>query len=221
MNTACMATFPARREQLQNTVESLLPQVDQLRIYLNEYSSVPDFLVHDKIAVEIDGPDLGDAGKVANLPDEGFTFLVDDDIIYPPDYVKVLTSAIETYGREAVVGCHAAVVMPPVRNYFNDRRVYHFNSYVAKHTAVNVLGTGCLAYHTDYVDFDLSDAPCSNMLDVHFAVWCQTHRKRMRTVARPGGWLESQKVPTSLWATRGAGETQTYYINTVEKWTVF
>lgn len=219
---ACLATFPPRERVLEKTVASIIDQVDELRIWANGYTpgEIPDFLYQDKIIVDF-GDDIGDNGKVANLPKRGYVFLVDDDILYPSNYVETLKNVIDLYNRQAVVGCHAAIMQPPIRNYFKDRQVFHFKAMVPRHTPVNVLGTGCLAYHTEYINFHISDAPCPNMLDVHFAVWCQKNRKRMLTVSRPAMWLRPQPVPESLWDSRGRGEEQTRYINKVKRWSTY
>ena len=220
--TACMATFPPRHRTLAKTVASLIDQVDHLQVYANQYTeyALPKCLSAHKITTLL-GEDLGDNGKVEDLPHKGYVFLVDDDIIYPPNYVEMMIAALGRYDNNAVVGCHAAIMQPPIRNYFKDRRVFHFRSLIARDTPVNVLGTGCLAFHTDYIDFDISDSPCPNMLDVHFAVWCQKNQKKMITLARPPEWLIPQPVPESLWSTRGEGEEQTSYINTVSKWKIY
>ena len=46
---ANMATIPKRIPQLQIVVECILPQVDQLNIYLNNFEEVPWFLDNPKI----------------------------------------------------------------------------------------------------------------------------------------------------------------------------
>lgn len=90
MIRAHMASFPARAGILMQSVASILPQVDRLCICLNGYDSIPDALTGDpRIEAMIPERDLKDAGKFAFVPGaEDFVFTVDDDIIYPPDYVS-------------------------------------------------------------------------------------------------------------------------------------
>ena len=89
MIRAHMATFPPRAVILMQTVTAILPQVDQLYICLNGYDSVPAVLATDpKIEALIPDRDLKDAGKFAFVPAlDDMVFTIDDDILYPPDYV--------------------------------------------------------------------------------------------------------------------------------------
>ncbi|RJE79098.1 hypothetical protein [Paracoccus sp. JM45] len=94
MIRAHLASFPPRAGILMQTVNSILPQVDRLFICLNGYDDVPDDLAcHLKIEVLIPDRDLKDAGKYAFEPaDNDIVFTIDNDIVYPPDYVAQTTS---------------------------------------------------------------------------------------------------------------------------------
>ena len=93
MITASLATIPSRIPQLQKTVESLLPQVDRLNIFLNNYTTVPEFLNHDKIQLGFGDNSIGDAGKFYWASEtKGFQMYCDDDIIYLGDYVAKMKS---------------------------------------------------------------------------------------------------------------------------------
>jgi hypothetical protein len=89
MIRAHLATFPARAGILMQTVASILPQVDRLFICMNDYTAIPaELAAHHKIEAMIPDRDLRDAGKFAFEPaDDDIVFTIDDDIIYPPDYV--------------------------------------------------------------------------------------------------------------------------------------
>lgn len=219
--TACMATFPGRCEIFDKVAERLLPQVDELRVYVNDldkFETTPELFKYCEIST---GADIGDVGKVANLPDDGYCFLVDDDILYPDNYTAYLIGQIDRFSREVIVGCHAAVLSSPIRNYFTDRRVYHFKAGLWRDTWVNVLGTGTLAFHTSYIDFPESLDMSINMLDIHFAVYCQQHHKRMLSVKRVDNWLKPVPTSGSIWDSRGDGKVQTAKINEVTTWNVY
>lgn len=97
MIRAHLATFPPRAPILMQTVASILPQVDLLCICLNDYSEVPAALAGQaRIEVMIPDTDLKDAGKFAFPPAPGdVVFTIDDDILYPPDYVSRMLLAFE------------------------------------------------------------------------------------------------------------------------------
>ena len=89
MIRAHLATFPIRAGILMQTVATILPQVDRLCICLNEYDAIPPELAdHDRIEAMIPDRDLKDAGKFAfDVAPDDFVFSIDDDILYPADYV--------------------------------------------------------------------------------------------------------------------------------------
>ncbi|WP_378948684.1 hypothetical protein [Paracoccus sp. R86501] len=98
MIRAHLATFPPRAGILMQTVASILPQVDRLCICLNGYDRIPDALAgDDRIEVLIPDRNLKDAGKFAFLPDDDdIVFTIDDDIVYPPDYVTRTVAFFKT-----------------------------------------------------------------------------------------------------------------------------
>ena len=63
---ASMAAVPWREETLENVVNSLLPQVDRLNIYLNDWENVPSFLEHAKINAAFTN-EIGDIGDRENF----------------------------------------------------------------------------------------------------------------------------------------------------------
>ena len=89
MIVANLATYPPRRDGLLKVVASLSPQVDRLNVVLNEYAgTVGELAAYGNVEQILPPADLKDTGKF--WPDcrgAEFVFLVDDDILYPPDYV--------------------------------------------------------------------------------------------------------------------------------------
>lgn len=206
-----MATMPGRETQLRRTVDSLLPQVDQLRIYLNNpdmvqripASAVPE---HPAIHYAWQKGDLGDAGKFAwSAGDEEIArarsearmiFTVDDDIIYPPDYVEKL--AWHCVEHNAPVGVHGIRIREPIRTYYKSRTVFHCAAALERPTRVHMLGTGTLAYLTSQLAVSLHAFPIRNMADVWFGVLARRAGVALWAVERPAGWLQTQEVPWSI-----------------------
>lgn len=218
---AKMATFPAREGILQKSTDSLINQVDELQVYLNNYSFTPEYLRHDKISVFRDLPDIGDSGKVYKVPEDSNIFLVDDDIWYPPNYVQQMLKVLDNHHYRVVVGCHGATMINPVRNYFKDRTVLHFRSRLAWDEKVNILGTGTVAFNSNIVQMDSGNIKHHNMLDCHLGVHCQHNKIPMICVSRPANWLRSLPTQKSLWSSRGDGNIQTKVINEIPEWKVF
>lgn len=192
---ASLATIPARERGLRHVVAALLPQVDGLGVYLNEYDRVPPFLDRDEIVVarSQDSGVRGDAGKFFwSEATSGYQLVCDDDIDYPEDYVDRLVEGIERYGRRAVVGFHGCVLRDDLADYHTSRRLLHFTHALAVDSAVHVLGTGVAGYHTSAIRVRAKDFVAPNMADIWLALLAQRQRVPLACRRRPKGWLSEQ-----------------------------
>jgi len=165
-----IASHPARIEGLKATIESLRSQCHDICVYLNGYTSVPDFLVKKGITAIL-GPDIGDIGKFYFLNGyQGYYATCDDDIVYPSYYIKHLIRGIEKYNRTAVVGWHGSRILEGFSDYYSpdSRQVLAFRMLRGQDEGVHILGTGCTAFHTQTIEVKLSDFERPNMADLYF-----------------------------------------------------
>ncbi len=228
--TVSMASFPPRRERMLKVVSSLLPQVDQLNVYLNEYDEVPEELIDNRIKVILgkDGAgDLRDNGKFYFLNElkRGYHFTVDDDIFYPPDYVQKLILKIEQYGRQALVGVHGVLFDQPIERFFRGRTVYGFYREQIRDVFVNLIGTGTLAYHTDTINLELDTFTEHGMADVFVSIIAKKSGIPIISTARPIGWLEAmdseEEEDSTLWDEfQHADHVQTALVQDEGDWSV-
>jgi len=189
---ASVASIPARKESLRVVVQRILPQVDRLHVYLNNYPRTPSWLKHAKIDVahSRDHGDRGDAGKFFWCDSvAGYHFTLDDDLLYPPDYVATMIEKIEDYGRHAVVTAHGSMLREPFNGYLQSRDVYSFCGRVRTDTPVHIPGTGCLAYHTETLTLYRSDFAVANLADVWFALAAKRQQTPLVVVAHPEQWI--------------------------------
>lgn len=224
--SVCVASFPPRERQLKQVVASLIDQVDRIFVYLNEYSSVPDFLKHPRIEVRIGGEDLRDNGKFAfsaELP-AGYCLTVDDDIIYPPDYVQALIRKVEIYGRKAAVGLHGTIFAKPFVSYFEGRKLFHFKQSLERDELVDQLGTGTLCFHTSLWNPSHLDFASKGMVDAWIAVAAVKAGIPLIAVSRKRNWLMPIPDPTAAGAStlfdefKHSCDAQTALINSVSGW---
>jgi FkbM family methyltransferase len=226
-----VASIPGRSAQLRQAVEAVLPYVDQLYVYLNDYPATPAFLRQPKITVfrSQEHGNRGDAGKFfAAGRQRGYFLSIDDDIIYPQDYVWTLVNALREQrqtGRRVALGFHGKLMRPEVPQFYRGHaRLFHFAAALDAPRAVHVLGTGTAAFHSD--DLPLSHADFQgppNMADIYFSIACQRHEVGCVVLARPAGYLRPQVIAhdQSIRATfRHADQAPTALYNSWKDWRI-
>jgi len=181
-----MATFPARRHVLEASVRSLVSQVDELHLVLNEYAEVPSFLAAiERVVPVLPAEDHKDVGKFVPIagPDD-LVFLADDDLFYAPSYCDRLAEAAAAFGPgRAAFGIHGRVLEcadPPRK-----RRTLHYRKGLRRSTFVDLLGTGTLLVRgRDLPPLDvMRDA--RTFVDERFARWAVEQSIPRIAIARP------------------------------------
>jgi FkbM family methyltransferase len=224
-----VASIPARSAYLRQAVETVLPFVDQLYVFLNDYPALPAFLRRPKITVfrSQEHGNRGDAGKFfAAGRQRGFFLSIDDDIIYPETYVWRLVNALRGYrqaGRRVAVGFHGKLMRPVVSHYYRGHaRQFHFAAALEQERAVHVLGTGTAAFHTDDLPLTIDDFKGQrNMADIYFGIACQRHAVSCVVLPRQANYLAPQPVPhdQTIWNSfRAADQAPTALYNSWKEW---
>lgn len=187
MITAGIASMPSRIKSLEVTINSILPQVDILYVYLNNYSHIPKYLKHPKIKVfrSQNDCDYGDSGKFFMASrSEGYYFSIDDDIIYHSNYVKTLISHLKAYDNKAIVGLHGITFTKNITSYYRSRTVIHYKRTYPKDIQVHILGTGVMAFHTSAIDLKMEDFRINNMADIWVGIKAQQQNVKMICIRR-------------------------------------
>ena len=134
--------------------------------------------------------EMGARGKflmTANTP--GYHIIVDDDILYPYDYVWTMISHVEYFKRQAIVGAHGKLFMyrkPPHPMTFIN---YNFADKIASYYPVHMLGTGTIAYHSSLITIDArSLAP--GKIDDQVALLCQKFCIPCLVVPHNAQWMQ-------------------------------
>ncbi len=218
MIVANLATYPARRDRLNKVVESIYRQVDFVNIVLNEYAEIPSDL-HNIPNINFIFPpyDLKDVGKFyPDTTSADYIFLLDDDIIYPPDYVarSILHLNAAPYER-CVGGYHATTYVKPylrfrfsgIRNFLNFsrlrilrfRKTWHFMRAASGIIAVDEIGTGTAVLRkTEMPPFSYMDGS-QKFVDVRFAKWCFENAITPLCLPRPDNWFAELENEATLW----------------------
>jgi GR25 family glycosyltransferase involved in LPS biosynthesis len=197
---AAMASIPERRAMLADAVASLLLQCDMVRVFLNNYPDIPDFLRHPRIEVRRsqDWDDKGDAGKfgwVEALDAPGYRIVADDDLLFPPDFARLAVAAARRYGGRAFVGLHGVLLRQPITRYHDtaSRSALHFGNPLPQDRTVHVLGTNALCYHSALLTMRWAEFAHRNMADIFLANHAQRHAIPMVAMARPRDWVRQNR----------------------------
>lgn len=219
MIVAGMASMPERIEYLEGTVEALRPQVDALRVYLNNFDEVPPFLTPDEAVLSSEAAgDLGDSGKFYWFDgkdglDHSHYLTMDDDLGYPPNYVSALVSEFDARDGKAILGVHGSTFLQPITD-FVDSRAERYRFYEKLNVArpVHILGTATTILSQRTLRLGLDDfSSLRNAADLHLGIAAQKQQVPMVAIARPENWVTEERPWTadgfSIWkSTRAPGE---------------
>lgn len=211
MIVATCASLATREPLLRRAVESLLPQVDAICVYLNGYTRVPSFLRHPKVLYAVLSCEAGWRGAEAKFvfwdADQfkaspapwsagtiGLTF--DDDLVYPGDYVERMRAALDAHPW-SLVCAHASILGEPFIGWRASRHCIHFAAGLGADTRVHVPGTATLAFRAG--DWPISlrrDVTWSHCDDIAAGIFARRQGLEVWSVARRPQWIRAQQAPT-------------------------
>lgn len=147
-----MATFPERAHVLEEVVTHLAPQFSRLYIYLNEYKEIPPFLARFANVVPVLGKetfgDISANGKMYFLTQEsdGIAFTLDDDFIYPSDYVENFLRIFDLFSCNVCLCVHGSLFLNNPTYYYERMITYSVNEACKYNNIVNIVGSGTSAF---------------------------------------------------------------------------
>ncbi len=193
---ASMATIPSRTRMLKDAVYTLLLQCDEVRVFMNNYESVPDFLDHPRIRIRRSQhwDDNGDAGKFGWVDDNdapGYRVICDDDLLFPPDLVERLAGKVQETDDRAMVGLHGVMLRQPITQYYapNSRHAVHFQSRMDSPKLVQILATCVMCYHSSQMKLKRDDFMFRNMADVWLSAYAKNNGIPLMIIDRPFKWV--------------------------------
>lgn len=199
---AGMATMPSRLQNLARVLDRVLIQVDVLHLYLNNFKSIPDFLIDQKIRFHRsqEHGDLRDNGKLFGLQyadragDVYFT--LDDDIIYPNGYCNYLLESLLKYTSRVAVGIHGIIYPAHPKSFFR-RLAFNFTKELRHDIPVSVLGTGTMAFWADMLAFEDVKMSPTGMADLVIAEKLRSSSVSLICLSRPKNWLSEANCSLS------------------------
>lgn len=155
---------------LEKTLQSIYNQCDEINLCLNDkITELPDFLLQPKINLYITDNSKGDAFKFMFLETKnGYYLTIDDDLIYPPNYVNFMVDKCKEYNNKKIITLHGRSFYNfPIKSYYNSnaQRLY-YNEKVLDDVKVQFGGTGVMCLHTSLLKKSINDFLLPNMADV-------------------------------------------------------
>lgn len=198
--TAAIATYPGRINVLPIAIASLIEQVDHLFIYLNNYRSVPEFLLthskKDKITyiLDTDSKKRAAAKFFWVQSTQGIQLTCDDDISYPSNYVKNMVDELNKYPENTIIAVHGAIYKNVVSDAIASREhVFNFKSPLKTPQQVHLAGTGTLCFRTKTLQKKGFDELWSfaASTDEWLACFSKVNSIKLIVINRSKNWMKS------------------------------
>ena len=213
MIIANLATYPPRASNLLRAIAAIAPQVDRLNVVLNQYETAPEGLrIAPNVELILPEEDTKDVGKF--YPDTGgadYVFLVDDDIIYPQDFVIRTVAALKALGPSGyMAGYHGSLYQRPIpklqiKSFKRFLRYWLYPGHIASYRkvygfdpelesppgplVVDQLGSGVAIMHGADMPTYAYMRSSQKFVDVRLAKWCFEKGIAPVVLPHPEGWL--------------------------------
>ena len=191
--TANIATQPRRLNVLSVMLESIKGQFDKVRVCLNEFESVPTWLMEiDNVEAVIPSHDLTDNGKflgLETLEAPEYYLTLDDDIVYPENYAAKTVENIQRFG--CIVTYHGRLLRGFNLSYYRQHQFYSCAVRQTDNFEIDIVGTGVTGFDTEYyhpkgIAYDKRQ----RMTDVLFSYQATNAGKTLGICARPLEWIK-------------------------------
>ena len=191
--SANIASLSTRKEQLINTIKSLINQVDEVNVCLNNYTECP--FEHPKVNYFYSDNVFTDAGKFLFARDfEGYYFTCDDDIEYSPTYIQDTIKEIDKYG---IVTYHSRSFLKfPIESYYKSPAIRNQclgNCDITEPCQIG--GSGVMSFHTDYFKPPMSIFKTGCMSDIYVSIYADSLGKKIWSLKHKEGYFKYQQLP--------------------------
>ena len=190
-----IATMASRIHSLEDTINSLLPQVDKIIVVQDSFKKELEYLDNDKIEVisTLDtNENKADGNKFYKVSeyDNVYYLTADDDLIYPPDYVKSIVDGIDKYDKKCIVSHHGRILKPNTNTYyFGASEKFMCLGDITVEKEIEFGGTGVMGFHTSEIKFNFNDIKFSRMADIEVGIWAKQNNTPIIVLKHNKNWL--------------------------------
>jgi hypothetical protein len=170
-----LGSIPSRAGSLPRVLDTILPQVERLHLFLHGYESVPPEVIRPGVIVHLApaSDPYRTAGKffgLAQEPQPCIYCTFDDDILYGDGHVARLRAALIRYSGRALVGIHSASFRPSTGSYLHRQVTRHFTRGLWVDQLADEIGTGTGAFVSSVLPVDPTTWPHGFMDDLMMAI---------------------------------------------------
>jgi len=180
-----MATYPKTRRYCKQVLDGLVDvKCDIVRVYLNEYTEIPDeFPKGDKFHYHLGDENIMDSGKFYFMQPNEYYFTIDDDLLYTQEYFRKSLEFMKETGYVAVT-TFGKVLKPQPRHFVDVEMVVSWRDDVKDNYICNVAGTCLSLFDTDKIYFNsnyfkhhgMTDLEVARIFQVRqFPIICRAH----------------------------------------------
>lgn len=191
-----LATMPSRRATAPTAIASILPNVDRLYLYLDQWDEVPSFAIHKKIEViwQPEAPSIGANGKLLGLLESDaadYYLCFDDDLKYPRYFASVLLAQLKCFKKPTVIGIHGSRLhrLPKLTSYREDRQVFHCSKANMFPKCLDVVATNGCAFRVRDLSFDVRQWSAINRVDLSMALEAETQGVTPMLACKPSRFV--------------------------------
>ena len=201
MICAGMATVRERERLFRKALNSICGQVDNITVVLNNYDTVPLWLSKMRnVNCVLSDNRLGDAGKFLHIDQcNGFYVSVDDDLIYPPNYVPYMMSKYMQHVG-SIITLHGKLFKRPIESSHRGiTQSFHCLRPVKGDHIVDTGGTGVMLLNTNDIKISINDFIVPNMADIWLSKLAKEQGVNIVVVEHNHGWLKYLNPVKTIW----------------------
>lgn len=209
-----------RINSLIKTIESIYEQCDEINIFLNDHEGeIPSKFFDEKINLYFSDNRYGDALKFAKLIEsDGYYLTIDDDLIYPPNYINHMIGRCKEYSNKRVITLHGRKFdNKPIKSYYSSYvEFYHCLRHQKRDALIHFGGTGVMCFHTSLMKIPITYFEHPNMADVWVGKYCIENNIEVVSIAHEKDFLTYQPQKTTIFDTHSnSDDIQTKIVNEI------
>lgn len=209
-----------RIDSLIRSLKSIYDQCDVINVCLNNHEgNIPAYLLSPKINLTLTDNSKGDAFKFLYLEEsDGYYLTIDDDLIYPPNYVDYMISKSKEYRDKKIITLHGRSFSKfPIQSYYRSATErYQCLGEVNKDTKVQFGGTGVMCFHTSLLKISINNFYYPNMADVWIGKFAQQSGVEIICVSHKVGYIREIPQKITIYGTESKDDTkQTNVVNQI------